>query len=205
MAQKDEDRNSEQAVNRSTGQTEEETSDGRDERLAVAGDNDSQCDGRVLSGGNRDGIDSPSPLAPSVSAPDRIKPTLRYYGEEYVTTGQAMEYASSSSAAQDRILAELRDNLRQTTKLKDAALETHDELRDSRDRLQETNRELNRRNQALQHSLNLESGRKSWYGYFQAVMQLFKWEIAKVDRLREALKSANEQIILWEQRAIGDN
>lgn len=61
--------------------------------------------------------------------------------------------------------------------------------------LRETNRELNRRNQALQHSLNQESGRKSWHGYFRAALSLFgkadddrKKAEADRTRLQEALK-----------------
>ena len=60
---------------------------------------------------------------------------------------------------------------------------------------QKTNRELNRRNQELQHTLNVESGRKAWYGYYLAFIQLIgmiekdrKAAEAERDRLQEELR-----------------
>src|SRR6266404_1888879 len=46
-------------------------------------------------------------------------------------------------------------------------------LERERDEARETSRELNRRNGELQRSLNLESGRKAWYGYWRAAFDLF--------------------------------
>ena len=55
--------------------------------------------------------------------------------------------------------------------------------------LRDTNRELNRRNQALEHALARESGKGSWYSYYKAALDLFAQEGRKTDELRQKLNA----------------
>ena len=62
--------------------------------------------------------------------------------------------------------------------------------------LRKTNRELNRRNGALQHTINTMTDRSIWYGYYKAAMSLFGWE----EYARKKAESETRQLreALWE-------
>jgi hypothetical protein len=60
----------------------------------------------------------------------------------------------------------------------------------------ETNRELNRRNGELQKALNLETGRKAWYGYYSAAMACFKQMAERAEKAEKEiaeLRAGTEQ------------
>jgi hypothetical protein len=74
-----------------------------------------------------------------------------------------------------------------------------DQLRREREAhvlLQETNRKLNRRNQGLEHSLAIETGRKAWKGYYEAVWSVLlddtKKHEAQVAQLSDQLRRERE-------------
>lgn len=60
--------------------------------------------------------------------------------------------------------------------------------------LRATNRELNRRCQALTHTINTNSDRKTWYGYYQATLSILGWEEEKFKTEAAGLREENERL-----------
>lgn len=102
---------------------------------------------------------------------------------------------SNILALRDQRMKELEEELEQAyrflegeTGLKVAFAERCAELENQLIESRSTNRELNRRNGELHRALNLESGRKAWYGYYQAAFQLFDEAMRKKEELEHQLE-----------------
>lgn len=70
--------------------------------------------------------------------------------------------------------------------------EARERAEKERDVARETARELNRKNGELTKTLNKETGRKAWYGYYSAANQLFKEEADKRERAEGALRTLKD-------------
>jgi hypothetical protein len=62
-------------------------------------------------------------------------------------------------------------------------------MREERDMARETNRKLNRENQDLQSTLNVETGRKAWRGYFYSTLSILREEKISADALKAKVQS----------------
>jgi lipid A disaccharide synthetase len=105
--------------------------------------------------------------------------------------GHRVQERHKAQAKKSKKLREDREFLLVTLRARIAELEsTAMELEKERDQARQTSREMNRRNQELQHTLNIESGRKAWKGYFDAC-----WRVMKDDHDKhQAIRARNIEL-----------
>jgi len=101
------------------------------------------------------------------------KPELERKNELLIQTIEQLQKDKAAAEAE----------VQRCIKCREIVEEANDKLEAEVLRLRETNRELNRRNQSLDHALAAETGKKAWYGYYKAALTLYRDATGYLDKL----------------------